>query len=66
MKEEELPNKEESIVVPLCYTTLYKITSKRGLPLYKGQKAGSQVCPLFGGSTLLKQSCVVPFIVILI
>ena len=37
----------QSIVVPLCYTTLYKITSKRGQPLYKGQKPGSQVCPLF-------------------
>ena len=26
--------------------TLYEITSKRGQPLYKGQNAGSQLCPL--------------------
>ena len=32
--------------------TLYKITSKRGQPLYKGQMGGSQWCPLFGGSTV--------------
>ncbi len=32
--------------------TLYKITSKRGQPLYKGQNPGSRMCPLFGGSTL--------------
>ena len=30
-----------------------KITSKRGQSLYKGQKAGSQVCPLLGGSVLI-------------
>ena len=30
-----------------------KITSKRGQPLYKGQKAGSQVCPLLRGSTVI-------------
>ena len=29
---------------------MYKTTSKRGQPLYKGQKAGSQVCPLLRGS----------------
>ena len=32
--------------------TLYKITSERGQPLYKGQTGGSQWCPLFGGSTV--------------
>ena len=32
---------------------VYKITSKRGQSLYKGQKAGSQVCPLFGGPTVI-------------
>ncbi len=32
--------------------TLHKITSERGQPLYKGENAGSQVCPLFGGSTV--------------
>ena len=32
---------------------LYKITSERGQPLYKGQTGGSQWCPLFGGSTVI-------------
>ena len=32
--------------------TLYKITSERGQPLYKGQTGVSQWCPLFGGSTV--------------
>ncbi len=33
--------------------TPYKITSKRGQALYKGQRARSQTCPLFRGSTVL-------------
>ena len=33
--------------------TLYKITSKRGQPLYKGQNAGSQSVSTFGGSTVI-------------
>ena len=32
--------------------TLYRITSGRGQPLYKGQTGGSQWCPLFRGSTV--------------
>ncbi len=36
-----------------------KITSERGQPLYKGQNPGSQMCPFFGGSTVLAlQPCI--------
>ncbi len=31
----------------------YKITPERAQPLYKGQKAGSRACPLFGGFTVI-------------
>ncbi len=41
-----LPTKDKPST--LVYT-LYKITSERGQPLYKGQNAGS---PLFGGFTV--------------
>ena len=44
-KEDKPLDKRQSIV--------YRITSKRGQPLYKGQKAGSQVCPLLRGSTVI-------------
>ncbi len=37
---------------PKKYSSIYKITSERGQPLYKGQNAGSGTCPLFGGSTV--------------
>ncbi len=52
-KEDKPPNKGQTKSTLDIYT-LYKITSERGQPLYKGQNAGSQVCPLFGGSTVLK------------
>ena len=45
LKEDKPLDKRQSIV--------YKITSKGGQPLYKGQKAGSQVCPLSRGSTVI-------------
>ncbi len=45
-KEDKPPNKGQMKIV------LYKITSKRGQPLCKGQNAGSQMCPLFGGPTV--------------
>ena len=44
LKEDKLPTEDTPNV-----HTLYKITSERGQPLYKGQNAKSQWCPLFGG-----------------
>ena len=35
------------------YLPSMKDTLKEDKPLYKGQKAGSQVCPLLGGSTVI-------------
>ena len=35
-----------------CIQTLYKITSERGQPLYKGQNAGSQSMSTFRDSTV--------------
>ncbi len=42
------PNKGQTKSTLVLYT-LHKITSERGQPLYKGQNAGSQACPLFRG-----------------
>ncbi len=50
-REEKPPNKGQNQKYPSIYTP-YKITSERGQPLHKGQNAGSQVCPLFGGFTV--------------
>ncbi len=47
LKKDNLPAKDN-----LKVHTPYKITSERGQPLCKGQKAGSRACPLFGGFTV--------------
>ena len=39
--------------LPLGSATMYTLqNNKKGQPLHKGQKAGSQVCQLFGGSSI--------------
>ena len=51
-KEQTSHQREIFYKVYLCVYFLYKITSKRGLPLYKGQNAGTQMCPLIEASTV--------------
>ena len=42
--------KEEEPLNKINDNTLYTNNFQRGQPLYKGPRAGSQVCPLFRGS----------------
>ncbi len=47
-REDKPPNKGQT-----KSTLVYTLHTERGQPLYKGQNAGSQVCPLFGGFTVV-------------
>ena len=47
LKPVKPPYKGQSKSTVACIWTLFKITSKRGQPLYKGSNAGSQACPLY-------------------
>ncbi len=50
-KEDNLPTEDSRKVPFYTHHTLWKITSERGHK-FKGQKAGSRACPLFGGFTV--------------